>query len=84
MSTNNDNNCEYCGQYFYAERSTKKYCSDSCRQLGYLERRSRKLAQASYIEETDYEIIPEEIPETVQQEIPETVPSFEVESEPEE
>lgn len=84
MDYSYENTCEYCGQPFDAERSTKRYCSNSCRQLAYLDRRSRQSAQASFIEEAEYESIPTVIPEAVQQEIVETLPPIEVESEPEE
>lgn len=75
--------CEYCGQFLYAERSTKTYCSNSCRQLAYLERRSRKMAQATYIEETDFENVANSIPEP-KNESPDTIQAIEVENLPEE
>lgn len=40
MSTNYDNNCEYCGQFLYAERSTKKYCSNSCKTMACRKRKA--------------------------------------------
>ena len=51
MATINHKNCQYCNQSFYAERRSRLFCSDSCRQLAYLDRRSRKSAQASFIED---------------------------------
>ena len=33
-----NNNCEYCGQPFRAIRTTRKYCSDNCKQLAYFKR----------------------------------------------
>jgi wobble nucleotide-excising tRNase len=69
MTTNNDETCEYCGREFFAERITKRYCSDSCRQLAYLARRANKLANASFVEETSFESIPAPIPEQILQEI---------------
>ncbi len=57
-----ENSCAHCGQPFYAERSTKRYCSDSCRQLAYLERRARQMANSSFIEEAQYDIIPQPVP----------------------
>lgn len=33
------NNCDYCKTPFRGERSTKKYCSDNCRQMAYLSRK---------------------------------------------
>ena len=33
--------CEYCGAKFYANRSTAKYCSDTCRVYAYLERKEK-------------------------------------------
>ena len=53
------NSCEHCGQQFYAERRTKRFCSDSCRQLAYLERRARQVSNASFVEEIAYETIKE-------------------------
>jgi hypothetical protein len=32
------NNCAYCGTYFEAKRSHKKYCSDNCKQMAYFTR----------------------------------------------
>lgn len=69
MEASSDNTCEYCGRDFFAERSTKRYCSDSCRQLAYLERRADKLANASFVEETPFESIPVPIPEPIIQEL---------------
>jgi|GEM_PF-2153996 len=57
MTLFNQNHCEYCSQPFYAERSTKRYCSDSCKQLSYLERKAQKLSQASFIETVEFEIV---------------------------
>lgn len=61
MSTYNENLCEYCNQPYYPERSTKKYCSDSCRQLAYLARRAHELSAASFVQEVNFERIPEPI-----------------------
>lgn len=58
-SSNYEKNCEHCGQPFYAERSTKKYCSDSCRTLAYLNNKARKLANASFVEDAIFEVIPD-------------------------
>ncbi|MBA3706041.1 MAG: hypothetical protein H0W84_09125, partial [Bacteroidetes bacterium] len=33
-----NNNCLYCGAPFKAKRTTKKYCSDNCKQLAYFKR----------------------------------------------
>lgn len=55
-----ENSCEHCGHPFYAERSTKKYCSNSCRQLAYLDRRVNQIANDSFIEETTFEIVPDQ------------------------
>ncbi|MHC1777543.1 MAG: hypothetical protein AB9834_19250 [Lentimicrobium sp.] len=64
-----DYNCDYCGREFYAERITKRYCSDSCRQLAYLGRRANKLANASFVEETPFESIPAPVPEQILHEL---------------
>jgi hypothetical protein len=40
MNTKNDFACDYCGQSYYAERSTKKYCSDSCKTMACRKRKS--------------------------------------------
>lgn len=50
--------CAYCNQPFVAERISRRFCSDSCRQLAYLDRRAEKLANASFVEEANFEIIP--------------------------
>jgi endogenous inhibitor of DNA gyrase (YacG/DUF329 family) len=31
-----EKNCDYCGNGFEAERSTRKYCSDKCKKLAFL------------------------------------------------
>lgn len=31
-------NCEYCGNHFTFQRSTRKYCSDNCKQMAYFRR----------------------------------------------
>jgi hypothetical protein len=35
-----EDECDYCGQSYYAERSTKKYCSDSCKTMACRKRKS--------------------------------------------
>ena len=60
-SEETQNSCKHCNQPFYAERSTKKYCSDSCRQLAYLERRAKLISNAAFIEETAFKIVQEPI-----------------------
>lgn len=40
------NNCLNCGQEFKATRSDKKYCSDSCKQQAYKNRKNRKNGNA--------------------------------------
>lgn len=57
MTTINQKNCQHCKQPFFSERRSRIFCSDSCRQLAYLDRRSRKSAQASFIEEANCEEI---------------------------
>jgi len=74
MESTSDNTCEYCGREFYAERITKRYCSDSCRQLAYLVRRANKLANASFVQETTYESIPDPISDQITQESPDEKP----------
>lgn len=66
--------CENCGQPFIAERKTRRYCSDSCRQLVYLKRKAQKLANLSeenklpptHISESP-DLIPEEPKEDLKQ-----------------
>lgn len=53
--------CEHCKQLFTAERISRRYCSDSCRQLAYLDRRSRKISNAYFVEDTLYEPVQEEV-----------------------
>lgn len=40
MSTNDDNNCDHCGKPLNAQRSTKIYCSNSCRTMAYRKRKA--------------------------------------------
>ncbi len=51
--------CEHCKQLFTAERISRRYCSDSCRQLAYLDRRSRKISNAYFVEDAMYEPVQE-------------------------
>lgn len=34
--------CEHCGSMFLPVRSTRKYCSDTCKQYSYLQRKGIK------------------------------------------
>lgn len=75
MNFNNENyeiDCEYCGQPFAAERISRRYCSDSCRQLAYLKRKAKKLGKLS----NENEIIPQNISESndLIQEVPKEDP----------
>lgn len=35
--------CEYCGREFYPAKRSAKYCSNSCKQMAYLERKKRSI-----------------------------------------
>src|SRR5688572_18765523 len=54
--------CEYCQRPFLAVRSTRKYCSDSCKQLAYYGRNDVETADAGYFlsDDADEETINEE------------------------
>ena len=42
------NNCVYCGTYFEAKRSHKKYCSDNCKQMAYFTRNGFTFSGANH------------------------------------
>lgn len=38
METLPEKPCQHCGKNFVPQRSSKKYCSDNCRQMSYFKR----------------------------------------------
>ncbi|MCW3072016.1 MAG: recombinase family protein [Segetibacter sp.] len=40
-----ESNCIHCGEYFTAIRSSKKYCSDNCKQMAYFKRNGLELTK---------------------------------------
>ena len=50
-----EKDCLYCGTHFTAQRASKKYCSDNCKQMAYFKRNGLVLSGGSETSDLKYE-----------------------------